>query len=458
MKTKHIQHLYWRAGFGLDPKSIDKLKNQNKKQIVGDLFSKSKSSTPLKIDTSELQEYAMSMTAGSKNNFKEFGQKSRLKIFELNEAWINRLMQPSELLRERMTLFWANHFVCRDNNVILIERYNNTLRENAFGDFGDFVKAISKEASMIKYLNNKQNIKTSPNENFGRELLELFTLGVGNYSENDIKGAARAFTGWNSKRNGEFVLRKNNHDFGLKEFMGQEGKFGGNDIIDIILQQRQCAKFICAKIYGDFVNEKLNDAHIEEMASVFYKDYNIKNLMRFVFMSDWFYDEVNIGTKIKSPIELIVGINNIVPIHFEGKRGSYYFQSILGQILLRPPNVAGWKGGKSWIDSNTMMVRLKLPSVLLNNAVIALEEKGELEDSYEMYYERMNKRKKFMKTNPDWALFEDEFKDVSTKKMVDILISHPLSTGAENLINHLEINDKRDYCVQLMSIPEYQMC
>ena len=138
--------------------------------------------------------------------FQKLRQKGWQKVKDLNHAWIDRLSEPTSILREKMTLFWANIFVCRDNNIFHIQHYNNTLRKHALGDFRNFVKAIAKEASMSKYLNNRQNVKESPNENFARELMELFTLGVGNYKEKDIKESARAFSGWSFKNNGDFFL------------------------------------------------------------------------------------------------------------------------------------------------------------------------------------------------------------------------------------------------------------
>lgn len=458
MKTKHIQHLYWRAGFGILPEELINLSKNSKTEVVTHLFKNSSTVTPLKIDTSELDEVIYSMSKISKSKFRELLKKSNLKSLELNTAWINRLIYPTELLRERMTLFWANHFVCEDKNVVYIQQYNNTLRKHALGNFSDFVKAIAKEASMVKYLNNKQNRKAKPNENFARELLELFTLGNGNYSEKDIKEAAKAFTGWNHNRAGKFIFRKLQHDFNEKEFLGSKGNFDGDDIIDLILKEKQCARFICTKIYKYFVNENLNMQHIEEMTAIFFKDYNIEKLMRFVFLSDWFYDVNNIGSKIKSPIEFIVGMNKIVPVKFIDDKGLLYLQKLLGQVLLRPPNVAGWKGGKSWIDSNTIMIRLKLASVLLNNAIIALEEKSDFEDSYQMYYDKMNNRKKKLDTLPNWNVFETFFKNTNIDELKGSLIITDLNNGTQQLLNQLKIDTKRNYCVQLMSLPEYQLC
>ena len=171
-----------------------------------------------------------------------------------------------------MTLFWANHFVCGGKNILHMQKFNNTLRKHALGNFRDFVKAISKEGAMISYLNGNQNRKQKPNENFSRELLELFTLGVGNYSEKDIKEIARSFTGYNFDYKGHFLLRQRLHDYGRKTVFGKRGLFNGNNVIDIIVDQRQCAQFICEKIYRYFVNDSIVPSHVNEMVSVFYED------------------------------------------------------------------------------------------------------------------------------------------------------------------------------------------
>ncbi|MCK5908089.1 MAG: DUF1800 family protein, partial [Flavobacteriales bacterium] len=339
-----------------------------------------------------------------------------------------------------------------------IQRYNNMLRKNALGDFRLFVKEMAKEPSMNKYLSNKQNIKESPNENFARELMELFTLGIGNYTEEDIKESARAFTGWSFNKEGNYILKKKKHDFGVKTFMGKTGKFDGDDIIDIILEQKQCSKFICDKAYRYFVNPQVNEKHLEELTELFYKDYDINNLMMHIFNSDWFYGEENIGVKIKSPIELLVGIKNIVPVDFKKERQQVYLQKMMGQILLFPPNVAGWKGDRSWIDSNTLMFRLKLASTLLNKGIINLDEKGDLDDSYEKYYKTKEKRGKFLKLDIDWEEFDIQFSNASVAEMKDLLIASNIDKDTESLLFNLKFDSKREYCIQLMSIPEYQLC
>lgn len=453
MIPRELQHLYWRAGFGINPKSVTSL-SKNRTQVVEKLFADSKSISPIQLDLSFMDGVTQKDLRNNPSLAQELRIKSRKKLLNLNQTWINQMVNPKELLREKMTLFWANHFVCKDNNVVFAQKFNNTLRTHALGNFKAFVKAISKEAAMLKYLNGKQNIKNRPNENFARELMELFTLGEGHYSETDIKESARAFTGYNHDFNGNFKFRANQHDDNLKTFFDKTGDFSGDDIIDIILEDKQCAIYISDKIYRYFVNPKPNKIHIDAMADVFYKDYNIENLMRFVLLSDWFYAEENRGSKIKSPIEYIIGMFNTVPVKFEKEKGILKIQKLLGQILLDPPNVAGWKGDKAWIDANTIMVRLKLPSVLLNNAFIDLDENDKLRKKV---FKRNRGRLPF-KTSPNWDIFSKNYNGIESKNLQDYIIQVPINKGTLDYLKSLSKSSKQEYCIQLMSLPEYQMC
>ncbi|WP_340154663.1 DUF1800 domain-containing protein [uncultured Winogradskyella sp.] len=453
MTQQELQHLYWRVGFGINPESLN-ASSQNRIEVVETLFANSKSISPLEIDMSFMDGVTLKKLKERPKFAQELRVISREKLADLNYAWIHQLVNSKELLREKMTLFWANHFVCKDNHVVFAQKYNNTLRKHALGDFRTFVKAISKEAAMLKYLNGKQNRKKQPNENFARELMELFTLGEGQYSEKDIKESARAFTGYNHDFDGDFVFRTKHHDEGTKSFFGKTGNFSGDDIIDIILEDKQCATYISAKIYRYFVNPKPNKKHIEAMADVFYKDYNIENLMRFVLLSDWFYDEENIGVKIKSPIEYLVGLIKTVPVNFEKQKDIIKIQRILGQTLLDPPNVAGWKGDRSWIDANTIMVRLKLPSVMLNNAVISSGENDELRKKFF----KKNKGKLPIKVTVDWNTFSENYKNINPENLQEYILQGNSNKGTADFLKTLSKTSKQEYCVQLMSLPEYQMC
>ncbi|MBU3011554.1 DUF1800 domain-containing protein [Polaribacter vadi] len=463
MKQKHILHLHWRSGFGIDYKELLKLKSKSKSKIVAEIFETSNDYKPLELDLSEFDDIKFKTIRELKNKFtdqeiRNLRKQQQQKVRELNSAWLKRLAESNAILREKMTLFWANVFVCRDNNIFFIQRYNNTLRKHALGDFRQFVKVIAKEPSMSKYLNNKQNIKIKPNENFARELMELFTLGVGNYTEQDIKEAAKAFTGWSFKNNGDYYLREKQHDYAEKRFFGKTGNFNGDDIIDIILEQKQCAKYICTKVYKYFINPIVDKKRLNEITDVFYKDYNISNLMSYIFKSKWFYEDVNIGVKIKSPVELLVGIQKIVPVSFDKKQQLIYLQKMMGQVLLYPDNVSGWQGGKSWIDSNTLMFRMKLSALLLNNAIIDLDEKGDFEDTFDKYYKKVKQRSKYLKTTKNWGQFDAKHKDLYPKELTDLLILSKIDTDTVSFLESLQVKSNRNFCIQLMSIPEYQLC
>lgn len=457
MELTHLQHLYSRIGFGSTPNQLAKLSSKSRKVVIDDLFIAAQTATALKIDISFINDYSK-LDLKSKEKRQEFRKLSRKKIVDYNFAWLNRLANPTELLREKMTLFWANHFVCESKNIVFAQQYNNVLRENALENFGDFVKIIAKEPAMLDYLNNKQNKKGSPNENFARELMELFTLGQDQYTQKDITESARAFTGYNRNFKGDFVFRKRQHDEDEKIFFGKTGNFNGEDIVDLILEKKQCAQFICEKIYKYFVNDALDKKHIEEMTTVFYNGYSIEKLMRFVLNSNWFYDDKNLNAKIKSPIEFLVGMNTIVPYQIKQPRKAILLQKLLGQVLLNPPNVAGWKTGRYWIDSNTIVTRLRLPSVLLNNAEITYSDKGDEEAMITNFSEKKLRRKTFVKAKIDWESFDENFAKSTQQDLVTQILGSKINSGTKEQLLKKQNVSKRDFCIQLMSLPEYQLC
>ncbi len=463
MELRQLQHLFARAGFGLGYRDLKAMSGMPADEVVRRLFRESETSSPLEIDLSEF-EPVMDLTYReladryTESEVRDFRSQSRLRVKELNVAWLERMANTDEVLREKMTLFWANHFVCRDNTVWHIQQYNNTLRDHALGNFGDFVKAVAREPSMSKYLNNKENSAESPNENFARELMELFMLGIGNYTENDIKEAARAFTGWSFHNDGSFLFRKGRHDFGRKTFFGETGNFDGDDIIDIILEQKQCARFICSKIYRYFVNPVQDAGRIEELTDIFFDGYDIERLMLHIFRADWFYDKRNIGVKIKSPVELLVGIQHVVPVRFDEQKQLLYLQRMMGQVLLDPPNVAGWKGDRAWIDPNSLMFRMKLPSLLLSQGVIDLEEKGDFKDPYETFYRGRQPGGRSLKTTVDWDEFERGYGTLTREDLQKVLIIPDPEEAAADFLSGLATDDPKEQCVQLMSLPEYQLC
>ena len=289
---------------------------------------------------------------------------------------------PESAGLERLVFFWHNHFGVRVLNGFLAQQHNNNLRKHALGPFKKLLLAVAKDPAMLNFLNNQQSVKSKPNENFARELMELFTIGRGNYSETDVKEAARAFTGWRFEiRSGEFILDRRNHDFGSKSFFGQTGDLDGEDIINILLEDKRTAQFLAKKFYMYYVEDKPNDKRIEQLAGYYYdSDYHTESLLRFLFSQDWFYDSLVQRAKIKSPIDLINSLKIQLDLGFNNSLGWIVLQRNFNQVLFYPPSVAGWPSGQEWIDSTSLVKRMQLPSALVG-LDLTLEDLPEIDAS-----------------------------------------------------------------------------
>jgi uncharacterized protein (DUF1800 family) len=465
-----LRHLYLRAGFGISAETFEKQKSKSFSQSVDQLFDSAASFVALKInkDLHPPKYYAKDlMVVMSKEERKKVRKESIMDELAMNVLWIDKMTQFNGQLREKMTLFWHGHFACRDQVALYAENLNNTLRQNALGNFGDLLLAVSKDPAMLRYLNNQQNKKQSPNENFAREVMELFTIGRGNYTEDDIKNGARAFTGWTADGDGNFVFRKNQHDDGIKTFMGHSGNFDGEDILKIILSRKETAHFIAAKAYKYFVNQENPDpAVIDDLGKSFYEsDYNISTLMRNIFTSDWFYDPKNMGNRIKSPVELIVGMKRDFKVVFEKPEAVAGLQKLLGQVLFNPPNVSGWAGGRNWIDSSSLLYRMKLPEAILMGSGMDATIQGDLMESKKMA--AINQRiLKNMKCTVDIGYYSDTYKTSTPEQLVDSLSISLLAPGIQNIDKKLVLdfvkntgdNPVKAAIMRIASLPEYQLC
>ena len=310
-------------------------------------------------------------------------------VRKMTNLWMNSMLSDKNQLREKIALFWHGHFACRLDNAYFQQQMLDVIRKNALGNFGDLLKGTSKCAAMLSFLNNQQNKKAHPNENFAREVMELFTLGRGHYTEKDIKEAARAFTGWSYDANGQFTDNVKVHDTGSKTVLGKTGNFNGDDILNILLENPQTANYISSKIYKYLVNDVPNDKHINWLADRFYKsNYNIAALVHDIFTAGWFYQKENMGAIIKSPVDLLVNIQRTLPMTIENPDRLLVFNDALGQKPFYPPNVAGWPGGTSWIDSSSLMLRLKIPQLIEENKAIHITTK--VDDDIQMGRKMMN--------------------------------------------------------------------
>ena len=332
------------------------------------------------------------------------------------------------------------------------------------------LKAVSKSPAMLQFLNNQQNKKSHPNENFAREVMELFTMGRGNYTENDVKEAARAFTGWSFNAKGEFLFRKNQHDAGSKTFLGKTGNYDGDDILNILLENKQTANYISNKIYRYFVNDNVDEKNQQWLSSRFYSNnYDIAKLLEDMYGSDWFYDEKNIGTKIKSPVELLAGIRRLLPMQLENDQSQLLFQRALGQVLFYPPNVAGWPGGKSWIDSSSLMLRLRIPQIISANDALDIMPKTDDDVQMGMMEMAANKMKATIKGGTatiNWIPVNNIFEKVQREKLLENIADTVLQTKSQvsNAVLDKYVNTAsrenfiKSAVVNLMATPEYQLC
>jgi len=462
MKAQNIQHLFWRAGFGLSPKVWKERQHWSIPQAVDFLFDKAKQQLQILHKASyDFSEQTPDKTR-SKEELAKLRQVERKKVQSQNIEWLLQMGRGEESdLLQKMTLFWHGHFACTSKVSILAKNQLLTLKKHALGNFRALVIAIAKDPSMIRFLNNQQNRKNSPNENFARELMELFTIGRGNYTEQDIKAAARAFTGWSSNLKGEFVFKKRQHDFGSKTFMGQTGNFDGTDIIDIILQQKATAVFICKKIYRYFVNTNIDKSRIQQLADVFYQsDYDIALLMRTIFLSEWFYDTRNQRVKIKSPTEFLAGMIRQLDLTINNKIALFGIQRNLGQTLFNPPNVAGWAGGKSWIDNATLMLRLNLPQVIFTAANLNTKAKDDLEGKGgQKFLKRLE-----VATNlqPFRAILTFKDKLTVMTELSDYLLAKQITEYTSDLERFTDKKSEEAFVktliMRLMMLPEYQLC
>lgn len=311
-----------------------------------------------------------------------------------NVNWMFHLVNTKRPLQEKMTLFWHHVFATGNSKV---DNYDQLLeqirlfREKGMGNYRDLLLALAKNPAMIYWLDNNQNHKTAVNENWGRELLELFSLGVGNYTEKDVREASRAFTGWTiavkiprlpyGRFPWQFEYIPEDHDNGEKEFLGHKGNLNGEDIIDIIVQQPACARFIARHLYNFFVadepqvpawqiTEPRDPEAIEALATTFTKSgYDISAVLRTLFTSD-FFKEARFA-KIKSPAELVVSTLRMVG-GAEFPRPGYgediaMQPTYMGQDLLNPPSVEGWHTGAEWINSGSLMSRINFAAEMVGN-------------------------------------------------------------------------------------------
>ena len=357
------RHLLDRAGFGATDREIREFATLERAAAVDRLLDGSRSAavTPPPAFVDDPIERPAKLRNDPEAR-KALLRKLVQQGLELRAWWIGEMLATPSPLTERMTLFWHNHFATSQQKVKapqLMYRQNVLLRREALGNFATLLHAIAKDPAMLVWLDNARSRKGAPNENFARESMELFTLGVGHYGEQDVKEAARAFTGWSlDPATATYRYRPFFHDGGEKVVLGHRGNLDGDQVLDILLERPETAHFIAQKMWREFVSPTPDEAEVQRWARIFRTShYEVKPLLRAVLLSDAFWSPANRATLVKSPVDVVVGTLRTFDIHPADLRPAAIACAVLGQNLFSPPNVKGWAGGDAWIDSSTLLAR-----------------------------------------------------------------------------------------------------
>ncbi len=392
----HARHLLWRAGFGGTPeqiqtlaawgaaRSVDYLLNVESVPFDGvatDVFKSDIMRPASAAERVAQRSAARAQDEESLARFRVMRQQAeradRLQIREVQEWWLSRMIQTPRPLEEKMALFWHGHFATSyrtiENSYHMFKQ-NQLFRANALGNYGKLLYEIIRDPAMLAYLDNNDSRKGQPNENLARELMELFSLGVGNYSEGDIKEGARALTGY-TFYDDEFVFRREDHDNGKKNILGRSGSLDGDGFVTAILEKRATSRFMARKLYRYFVaglpeREKDMDPstreYVDDIASLLAsKRYELKPALRKMFLSRRFYEDGVMGQQIKSPVQLVVGAVRSLRTPVRDLGTLLDAMDLMGQSIFFPPSVKGWDGGRTWINTSTMFVRQNVLTFLL---------------------------------------------------------------------------------------------
>jgi len=314
----------------------------------------------------------------------------RAKEEEIRLWWIDRMIRTKRPLEEKMVLFWHGLLVSSSvsvKNSYLLYKQNQLYRQYATGNFKTLIHQVSRDPAMLQYLSNAQNVKAHPNENYARELMELFTMGIGNYTEDDIKESARAFTGWTNQGD-QFVARPAQHDTGIKTFLGKQGNFDGDQIIDIIFQQSAPPKYIATRLIRFFgIDDPSTDIVTQLAAAVTRNDFEMAPVLKMLFASKWFYSQDVMLRQIKSPVQLVVGALRGLGVPLLQPQQSVNALRTMGQDLFAAPTVKGWDGGRAWINTSTLFARYNLPAYLGTGKLPAVSKQTVPNDAKTQYVE-----------------------------------------------------------------------
>lgn len=366
-ERERIAHLLRRAGLGASKAELDYYTRLGYRDAVEALLAADR----VPEDYSQLLTHLQ-------------GDSPQLRMPHAKMWWVARLLTTRRPLQERMVLFWHNHFATSASKVPRAElmlRQNETFRQLALGSFREMLLAVSRDPAMLLWLDNHLNRKGKPNENYARELLELFTMGIGNYTEQDVKEAARAFTGWSLRPRVGFQFVSAWHDDGEKVFLGQRGNFDGTDIIDILVKQPKTAEYLCRKLFRFFVHDQPDQATIRALTRTYFDSgYRIGAVVKQILLSEAFQSLRAVRCMFKSPVDFVIGTlramgvgqrllpalqGNAIPVSAIGiLRFADQSMQRMGMNLFYPPSVKGWDWGQAWVNSATMTERIRFAEAI----------------------------------------------------------------------------------------------
>jgi uncharacterized protein (DUF1800 family) len=349
---RRVGHLYRRAAFGATMAELDGGLNNGPDKTIDALLAGGRDQEKFDSDTAALADSISRSNNGPQSS----------------AWWLYRMLYSPHPLREKLTLCWHNHFATSDkkvNNAGFMLRQYELMRRHALGSFRTMLQEMSKDPAMMVWLDTRGSKKGNPNENYARELMELFSLGIGQYTEKDIREAARAFTGWDIKGN-QPVFNEAQHDAGEKSVLGKHGKFKGADVVNICLEHEAAPLFIVGKLYRFLVSESLEPTPelLAPLAQQLGKrDYDLGGVVKTILRSNLFFAPVAYRSRVKSPVDFALGIVHVL----EGKIGTTALAEALdglGQHLFFPPSVKGWDGGQAWLNGHTILARQNLALAL----------------------------------------------------------------------------------------------
>ena len=368
--ARQVEHLLNRAGFGARPAEIEAALKLGRAAYVEQLLAGwSEPAEPFFVDAPARPSRRELDEAEYKRAQDDYRRGERRLLFGYAGWWIDQMIEGDDPLRQKMVLFWHGYFTSSARDVkrtaAMVEQ-NQLFQRLALGNFRELLCAVLRDPAMIEYLDNNQNRRGNPNENLARELMELFTLGAGNYTEQDIKEGARALTGWrtNDDKTEAYLVRRQ-HDDGVKEILGRKGRFDADDFVDILLEQPACSRWLAGKLLGYFEGRAPDETRLAEYAGVLKAGkFEIAPLLKKLFDDPRFYRDEILGERISGPVEYLVGCTRRLGIDVPPQL-LWLGAGQLGQRLFDPPNVKGWEGDEAWITTSSLLARGNMAGMLL---------------------------------------------------------------------------------------------